>query len=301
MELQTVKGKILTEVTGSVQMPTLLADLRPWCLRVVTGSEAGKVFVLGNSAVIGREEAADIRMPAGTVSRRHCHLFRRRGSYWVTDLGATNPTLVNGKALPLAPLGDGDVLTVGEFELKMLGPQNRENPEPPTASDPQARDAVTGLLPRAQFRDAVQAAFAAACSQGSAMAMVVFDLDHFKHIVDRFSFRTGDRVLATVARLVREHCKGREIAGRIGGEEFALLLPGGSREDALRLAERLRLSVAAVELIEDGEPILFTISVGVATLRPGDPSAELLYGRADASLYEAKRQGRNRVVAFPDR
>ena len=299
MEHGTIKGKILTEVTARVHSPSLTSDLRPWCLKLVSGGQVGQVFALGDSAVIGREHGVDIQLPEASVSRRHCHLYRKRGGYWVTDLGATNPTRVNGMQVTATPILDGDLLRCGDLDLKLLGPRNAENPLQPPASNPQARDALTGLANRQQFREATEAAYASS-REGEAFSLLVLDVDHFKHINDRFGFAAGNRALGALGKVLRDQCRGNEFPGRIGGEEFAILLPGTAKQDAMRFAERLRQSIAAQELIEDGEPMTFTASFGVAAVRSTDGSADIFYGRADAALYEAKRLGRNRVVAFPD-
>lgn len=300
MEHGTVRGKVLTEVTSRVHSPTLTSDLKPWCLQLVSGGQVGQIFSLGDSAVIGREHGVDIQLAEGSVSRRHCHLYRKRGGYWVTDLGATNPTRVNGMQVTATPILDGDLLRCGDLDLKLLGPRNPENPLQPSPVDPLESDPLCGLVPRPRFREAVEAAWSAARSDGSPCSLVVLDLDHFKHTIDRFGLAAGNRVLSALGKVLRDQCRSGELPGRIGGEEFAVLLPTSPKQDAMRCAERLRQSIAAQELMEQGEPMTFTASFGVAALRSSDASADVFYGRADAALYEAKRLGRNRVVAFPD-
>lgn len=299
MEHGTIKGKILTEVTARVHSPSLTSDLRPWCLKLVAGGQVGQTFALGDSAMVGRELGVDIQLAEASVSRRHCHLYRKRGGYWVNDLGATNPTRVNGMQVTATPILDGDLLRCGDLDLKLLGPRNPENPLQAPPTDPQARDGLTALATRQQFREATEAAFTDS-RQGGSYSLLVLDIDHFKHINDRFGFAAGNRALSALGKVLRDQCRGSEFPGRIGGEEFAILSPGVSKQDAMRFAERLRQSIAAQELIEDGEPMTFTASFGVATVRPADASADIFYGRADAALYEAKRLGRNRVIAFPD-
>ncbi len=299
MEHGTIKGKILTEVTARVHSPSLTSDLRPWCLELVSGGQVGQRFTLGDSAVVGREHGADVLLPEPSVSRRHCHLYRKRGGYWVTDLGATNPTRVNGMQVTATPILDGDLLRCGDLDLKLLGPRNAGNPLQQPAANPQARDALTQLATRQQFREATEAAYADS-RQGNSYSLIVADADHFKHINDRFGFAAGNRALAALGKVLRDQCRGNEYPGRIGGEEFAILLPGAAKQDSIRFAERIRQSIAAQELLEDGEPLTFTASFGVAAVRQADGSADIFYGRADAALYEAKRLGRNRVIAFPD-
>jgi len=300
VEHGTIKGKILTEMTMRVHTPSLTAEMRPWCLQVVAGNPAlvGREFALGDTAILGREEGVDLQLPEISVSRRHCHLYRKRGGYWVTDLGATNPTRVNGMQITSTPLLDGDLLAVGDLVLKLLGPTQPDNVvEFPTGQNPQ--DPVTGLANRWHFRTTIESAFHES-NQGSDLTLLVLDLDHFKHVNDRFGMATGNRLLGAIGKLVRDQSRPKDVAGRIGGEEFAVLMPHTAKQDAMRAAERMRMSIAALQLIEDGEPIMLTATFGVASARSTDTTADLLYARADAALYEGKRLGRNRVVTFPD-
>jgi diguanylate cyclase (GGDEF)-like protein len=160
--------------------------------------------------------------------------------------------------------------------------------------DQASKDALTGLANRRYFRAEMERAFAEASGRG--MALVVLDVDHFKHINDRFGHPAGDRVLAAVGAVLRNNAGERELPGRIGGEEFALLMPGGNREAALKAAETLRKALQDLQLEDGGEPIPVTASFGVAIARPVDLSADTVYARADGALYEAKRSGRNRVL-----
>lgn len=265
---------------------------------MVNGDAPGQSLPLGESVLIGREGQVDLKLPATSVSRRHCHLWRKRGGYWIADLGATNPTLVNGALVRTAPLFDGDLISVGDYILKLQAPDNPENDAAPPDPVSAARDVLTGLFQRQPFRAAADIVFAQSPA-GTEVSLVVLDIDHFKHVIDRFGPAAGDRVLAQVARVIRDQGRPRDLQGRIGGEEFAILLPATGMVDAQRAAERLRLSIAALQLLQDGEPILITASLGVAVRQTGHGTDGIdgLYVAADAALYEAKRLGRNRVVS----
>nr|WP_282452719.1 GGDEF domain-containing protein [Lysobacter sp. CAU 1642] len=262
---------------------------------VVAGPQIGARFELDDAAIIGREGEVDIRLGEPSVSRRHCHVFRKRGGYWVTDLGATNPTRVNGMQVKASPLLEGDLLTVGDLMLKLLGPKSPENAMVAALHDQATKDQLTGLANRRYFRAEMEKAFSAARGLGE-VGLVVLDVDHFKHINDRFGHPAGDRVLAAVGGVLRRHAPPPALPGRIGGEEFAVLLPGHGKERAVKVAETLREALQAQTLDEQGEPIPVTASFGVTCLEPGDAAADELYSRADGALYEAKRAGRNRVL-----
>ena len=124
---------------------------------------------------------------------------------------------------------------------------------------------------------------------------MIFDLDHFKSINDRFGHNEGDAVLAGVSALMKEGIRESEIAGRWGGEEFLIILPETTLDCALPVADRLRSSIESHRF---SIPERVTISVGVAAFHPGDTPHQIIQ-RADAALYSAKESGRNCVkVAF---
>ncbi|MEZ4407818.1 MAG: GGDEF domain-containing protein [Polyangiales bacterium] len=152
--------------------------------------------------------------------------------------------------------------------------------------------ALTDELTGVANRRAVLAALAReARDGGAALAVVTFDIDHFKSINDRHGHATGDAVLRGVAAVATATVRGSDRVGRVGGEEFLVLLRGADEAEATRVAERLREGVAAMRV--DGAPAV-TASFGVARLREGEGTESLLR-RADAALYAAKSSGRNAV------
>jgi diguanylate cyclase (GGDEF)-like protein len=153
------------------------------------------------------------------------------------------------------------------------------------------RDGLTGLLNRpAFFERAIRM-----CREATApLAAIMLDIDHFKTINDRLGHVAGDTVLRAVAQCLIQH---GELAGRLGGEEFALLLPQRDPDEAWRAAESLRAEIAARVIDIDATAVTVTCSFGVAVGAPGDDIDDLLR-RADAALYAAKRAGRNLVAYF---
>ena len=147
-------------------------------------------------------------------------------------------------------------------------------------------DALTGMLNRGAVID--QAGQALRQRGG---AMIVLDIDHFKRINDEFGHPAGDRVIQAIARCLQELVQAPAIVGRVGGEEFTVLLPTLARDEALAMTERLRLRIAR----EATGPAPVTASFGLSLNLPGT-DFELAYGLADAALYRAKRAGRNQVV-----
>ena len=163
-------------------------------------------------------------------------------------------------------------------------------------------DPLTTLANRKSFDDALGSAIVAARAHNEPLSLLLTDVDHFKKFNDMFGHLTGDQVLRLVALSVKQNVKGQDLAARYGGEEFALLLPNTTLRAAMTVADRIRCAVMAKELMKrsTGEHLgRITISVGVASLRPDD-TAQTLIERADACLYAAKRNGRNRVVGETD-
>jgi diguanylate cyclase (GGDEF)-like protein len=152
-------------------------------------------------------------------------------------------------------------------------------------------DSLTGLANPLAFEEHLAHETARAARYGEALSMLAVDLDGLKKINDAQGHRGGDLALQAVARALRRGARGSDLAARIGGDEFALLAPSTALVAASALAERVRALVAAEGI--DG----LSVSIGVATAQ-GPPAARLRE-EADRALYEAKRQGRNRVVAAP--
>jgi diguanylate cyclase (GGDEF)-like protein len=156
-------------------------------------------------------------------------------------------------------------------------------------------DGLTGLANRRSCEETLNAELARAERFPGPLALIVADLDDFKDVNDRFGHQAGDVVLREFASLLRDGVRDIDLAGRWGGEEFLLLLPGTDLEGAVHVADRVRRALAGrIVLSVDGEPIPVTASFGVAAY-PQAPTASALFAAADGALYEAKRTGKNRV------
>lgn len=126
-------------------------------------------------------------------------------------------------------------------------------------------------------------------------AVLMLDLDHFKHVNDTHGHATGDVMLKHVAQLMRDELRKIDTVGRVGGEEFAIILPGADPDEARIFAERLRQKVARSPLALDDQVLPVTVSIGIAVMKASDALADSALIRADAALYRAKNNGRNRV------
>jgi diguanylate cyclase (GGDEF)-like protein/PAS domain S-box-containing protein len=155
-------------------------------------------------------------------------------------------------------------------------------------------DALTGLANRRTLDERMRNEMARADRLGCGFSVILGDLDHFKSINDEFGHLVGDRVLVAAAGVLAEQARPYDLPARFGGEEFMVLLPESTLEEAMTIAQRIRTAVAGVAVPEVTRQI--TMSLGISTWGHGDTLGALV-GRADAALYQAKRRGRNRVVA----
>jgi diguanylate cyclase (GGDEF)-like protein len=156
-----------------------------------------------------------------------------------------------------------------------------------------ATDGLTGLPNKRAVTDALKRTFAQASTTRSPLALLLLDVDHFKKVNDTRGHAVGDQVLANIGAVIRSVLRFRDFAGRNGGEEFAILLPDTQVRVALPIAERVRAAIAEISL--PGSDVAVTVSIGVAGYPDHASTPDQLERLADAALYLAKRQGRNRV------
>ena len=157
-------------------------------------------------------------------------------------------------------------------------------------------DSLTGLHNRRAFEEMVQREVQIAGRDNTPLTLLMMDLDHFKQLNDTWGHALGDRALRTFGGVLLTVTGSGDAVARLGGEEFAILLPGRSARSAVSLAERLRATVEGLRLSEGDELIRFTVSVGLSSLQPGELGFEPMLRRADRALYKVKRSGRNRVL-----
>lgn len=161
------------------------------------------------------------------------------------------------------------------------------------------RDALTGIFNRGHFVDLATQEIERAQRFAEPLSVLLLDIDRFKRINDSYGHEVGDRIIINLSRMAQASCRKLDICGRLGGEEFAILLPRANKEPALEFAQRLRLRIAEQRVaITGGREIAYTASLGVASLRSTVRDLPELLRNADAALYSAKRGGRNRVEAW---
>jgi diguanylate cyclase (GGDEF)-like protein/PAS domain S-box-containing protein len=158
-------------------------------------------------------------------------------------------------------------------------------------------DSLTGSAMRRYFQEVANLEFSRIHRYGGSLSVLMLDLDHFKKVNDSHGHHVGDLTLQKLVQVCNGILRQEDLIGRLGGEEFAILLIETGIEKAFEVAERLREAVAAAEvLLVNRPPLRFTTSIGVSTMEEGDPGIEVILKRADQALYRAKNAGRNRVA-----
>jgi diguanylate cyclase (GGDEF)-like protein len=279
---------------------------REWALIRYVGHPLGELVTLPVAGLtIGRSQENLLWLDEPEVSRRHARLdvAPGGGAVELRDLGSTNGLFVNGRKVEAlqapAPLVHGDVLRVGShaFKLKRLDALERRYHEAVVAQT--TVDPLTGVNNRATVLHQLEKHWDLARRHRRPLSLILADLDHFKRINDTFGHAAGDQVLRAFGGLLAGRLRGSDHVGRLGGEEFLMVLPETTAAMALSLAEELRRNLEREPLEVLGRPLNPTCSLGVAELKPGDPDGGALLARADAALYRAKAGGRNRSALAP--
>jgi len=271
-------------------------------LVLLTGLNAGQVFALDKDVVtIGRGRKADIRLEDTGISREHARIVRTDGgTFKVTDNGSRNGTYVNAKRTDGAELYPGDRIHLGPtLVLRFSIVDETEERLARQLYEASTRDALTRIYNRRYFNERLVAEVAFAQRHEAKVGLILFDIDHFKTINDRFGHAAGDDVLRAVAACISRLTRAEDVVARYGGEEFVVLTRSIPPAHLLILGERMRAGVEGLEVPVGGGTVHVTISAGIASLAECGPHAtgDVLLLLADERLYRAKSQGRN-CVAF---
>jgi diguanylate cyclase (GGDEF)-like protein/PAS domain S-box-containing protein len=158
-------------------------------------------------------------------------------------------------------------------------------------------DSLTGVANRRHFLEKAEAEMQRSARYGHPLSLVLIDLDHFKKVNDTRGHHVGDEALQHLCRVLGHILRDVDLLGRMGGEEFAVLLPETDLARASRVAERMRSALESAPVVGAGDPLTITMSAGVAAYGPGVADIDTLLQKADAAMYQAKAAGRNRVMA----
>jgi two-component system cell cycle response regulator len=263
-----------------------------------SGPDMGRRYPLGGRVVtLGRGEACDVRIPDQSVSRAHARIDCALEGYDLADLQSTNGTFVNDQPVATHRLNDGDYVRVGNCIYRFLAGGNVEADYHEEIYRLTIMDALTETHNKRSLFQFLDHELARSERHQRPLALVMFDIDHFKALNDRLGHLAGDATLRELAGAVRTHVRKVDLFARYGGEEFALVLPETTREGAAACAEQVRALIANHPFQFEGETYQVTVSLGVAaTVGDATLTPATFIAQADANLYKAKNAGRNRVV-----
>jgi two-component system cell cycle response regulator len=268
-------------------------------LIVLAGSSVGEMYkIVAERTVIGRGQQADIQVIDEGISRRHAEIVHDADKIMIRDLQSTNGTFCNGERIGEHVLSDGDKIQVGSTTiLKFTFHDSLDESFQRQMYESALRDGLTKIFNKKYFLDRLESEFAYSVRHHTPLSLVMFDIDLFKRINDTHGHLAGDHALATLAQVVSETIRQEDVFARYGGEEFAVICRGIDLSGAQVFGERIRRSVDGQAFVYNGIDIKVTVSVGVAAHADGMKEPAELVGAADDALYQAKRLGRNRVVA----
>lgn len=297
------------ELAAALEEAELLghAHQRQWALIRYVGQPIGEFIPLPPDGLeLGRAPENGLCLAEPEVSRRHARLQISADQAFVElrDLGSTNGVFVNGKRMIADPdpvrLEAEDVVRVGGHAFKL---KHMDALECRYHQDMVARttlDPLTGVGNRATVLHHLAAHVDLARRHHRPLAVILADLDWFKQVNDNHGHRTGDRALEAFGALLQRRLRGSDTVGRLGGDEFLIVLPETSAQLAVAAADGLRRALAEHPLqMENGQSLSLTCSLGVAELKAGDTDGGALLARADAALYGAKAGGRDRACPAP--
>ncbi len=265
---------------------------------VIAGPHTGKMYKINRGeTLMGRSPKVDLQLQDVGVSRTHARLTRMGESCYVEDLQSANGTFLNGERLAVArQLQDGDKITLGSTTvLKFTYSDKLDEDFQRQMFDAALRDGLTQAYNKKYFSNHLYSEFSFALRHRQPLALVLFDVDHFKRVNDTFGHLAGDAVLVKLAQIAMDAVRIEDTFARYGGEEFAIVSRGINGAQAAMMADRLRHVVERTPFQYEGQTIPVTISLGVAAFPDVlVETSEQLIQMADAALYRAKNAGRNR-------
>jgi two-component system, cell cycle response regulator len=263
-----------------------------------TGPGMGTRYALADlPVVIGRGNDCDIRINDHSVSRRHARIQPGADGYYAVDLQSTNGTFVNDVPASICKLKDGDYLRVGNCIYRFLAGGNVEAEYHEEIYRLTIIDALTDIHNKRYLLEFLDRELARSARYGRPLALILFDIDHFKKVNDEMGHLGGDFTLRELAACVKGGIRKEELFARYGGEEFAVVLPETDRAGAIQAAERIRTLVEQQPFQYEGKAFEVTVSLGVATTAGEEAlTPSQLIRQADEKLYQAKNDGRNRVL-----
>ncbi len=267
-------------------------------LTVSVGKDMGMMVLLQGSMSIGRSPESSILLDDDLVSWNHCRVINLNGNISLRDNNSRNGVFVDGERVEYCDLNVGSNIQIGDTVLKLELLSDMEVESRQSLYNRANVDLLTGAYNRHYFQENARLEISLSRREHTSFKLVMFDIDLFKGINDKYGHLAGDYVLSEVANIIRNSIRDYDMLCRYGGEEFILLLRGAiSLIDTERLCERIRRQIEERHFEYGGITIKLTISIGVCFQEDVlDLSLEDIIYKADMALYESKKCGRNRIT-----
>jgi diguanylate cyclase (GGDEF)-like protein len=270
------------------------------CFVQIYGKDIGRKYPLDKvQTTIGRGPDNGIVCDMDNVSRTHCKIYAGAGGNYIEDMGSTNGTFVNDEELTSRrKLRNGDFVKVGGVIFKFIDGDNIEQLYYEEIYRMAIIDGLTQTYNKRYFLEFIDREMARCARYQRPLALIMFDIDHFKKVNDEFGHLAGDFVLKKLASsIATKNIRKEECFARYGGEEFAIVLPDTPADRGVILAEKIRQMVEETHYEFEGNVIPVTVSMGVTQMIQKGDTVESFIERADEKLYQGKQGGRNRVVS----
>ncbi len=274
---------------GSIHEPSLIE---------LHGAQIGKLHILGKpTMLLGRDSRMDLVVHVQSVSRCHARLEQHGDTILVEDLNSTNGTFINDSRISKGTLHDGDLLKVGGTILKFLACGNPETSYHDQIYHMATMDGLTRIPNKRFCLEHLAREMSRAKRHQRPISILMFDIDHFKEVNDRYGHLAGDRILVRLVQILKGRIRKEDLFGRFGGEEFMIISTETTEPKARRFAEKLRALVERTDFRVGDQIVPITISIGVLQMPFSITDPLLLVSMVDERMYAAKERGRNCVVA----
>lgn len=268
-----------------------------YILLEIYGRDIGKRRDISKDGIIiGRSEDCDIPIDDQGISRRHCKIIKQGKEFMALDLNSTNGTYLNDKKLDATTiLHNGDRIKLGNTIFKFICSDDMEAEYYDQLYQYSIKDGLTGLYNKKTLTENLEKEFKRCKRYQRCLSVMMLDIDFFKKINDTYGHIVGDKVIVTIAEILKNYFRTSDFIARFGGEEFSVVLPETPLSSAHLTAERIRMAVSNIRINDSDREVTVTISIGVAAYSEEMSTFTQLLEKADEFLYRAKKNGRNRV------
>jgi len=265
----------------------------------IRGNDIGYSFPLDDDiTIVGRASDSSLMLFSDSVSRIHLTISKvDDNTYIIKDNNSTNGVYINNVKIQEATLRDADIIKIGDFGFKFLDEYNDESQYHKELYNLKNFDSLTQVYNKRYFNSRLEYEFERVSRYNKELSYVIMDIDFFKKVNDTYGHVAGDYVLKDFAKIIKSVIRKTDILGRVGGEEFAIIIPETSKMGAVILAEKVRRLVESHDFMFKASIIPVTVSMGVISMSNFEiiPTLNNFIEKADDLLYLAKDEGRNQV------